>query len=407
MNWKRIESDLLRPGLLDAFARSAHILERQMPGGNWVPQVSGRDWRVETNGTQARLSSSAGRATRPRAESELYFALKDFLLHWSRAEDTAPQAEPREAEIGLVLSGGGARGAYEAGAWRALCESGLAAHVTGFSGTSIGAINSLLFASRDWREAQELWMSMSDPAARRPVRDEIERYTGAYTQRRRTSLLPPWLLDLMEDRFLSQPELERSLFALLKGGAGEKIRATRTVFSTVTPLAEAIELLPELFGAEHIDRAQMGSDSRCYIPWSNLSNAETVQLIMASSAIPPVYRFVEFRGGIYYDGGLYDNTPVRPLIQAGYRRIIVVQLSRERPGRSVSTVPEDCQVLTICPSFQESALATFSLSPEETSRRIRQGYEDGLRAIETLPQRWGAAKERSQRTDGNRQEKNG
>ena len=47
-------------------------------------------------------------------------------------------------EYGLVLEGGGAKGAYQIGAWKALKEAGI--HVKGIAGTSVGALNGALIA---------------------------------------------------------------------------------------------------------------------------------------------------------------------------------------------------------------------------------------------------------------------
>ena len=49
--------------------------------------------------------------------------------------------------IGLVLSGGGAKGAFQAGVWKAMHELGLADRVRAISGTSVGAINAAAFAT--------------------------------------------------------------------------------------------------------------------------------------------------------------------------------------------------------------------------------------------------------------------
>ena len=48
--------------------------------------------------------------------------------------------------IGLVLSEGGGKGAYELGVWKALTELELDKYIEVFSGTSIGAFNAVLFA---------------------------------------------------------------------------------------------------------------------------------------------------------------------------------------------------------------------------------------------------------------------
>ena len=49
--------------------------------------------------------------------------------------------------FGLVLSGGGAKGAFQIGVWQAMCELGLASRITAISGTSVGAINGGVIAA--------------------------------------------------------------------------------------------------------------------------------------------------------------------------------------------------------------------------------------------------------------------
>ena len=60
-------------------------------------------------------------------------------------------------KIGLVLAGGGGKGAYELGVWKALKELGISEHISVFSGTSIGAFNAVLFAMDDMEKADKLW----------------------------------------------------------------------------------------------------------------------------------------------------------------------------------------------------------------------------------------------------------
>lgn len=63
--------------------------------------------------------------------------------------------------IGLVLSGGGAKGAYQAGAFMALYELDIADKVTVVSGTSIGALNALLFAMQSKYLCKKMWGEIS------------------------------------------------------------------------------------------------------------------------------------------------------------------------------------------------------------------------------------------------------
>ena len=63
-------------------------------------------------------------------------------------------------EIGLVLSGGGGKGAYEVGVWKALCEYGIAQKVTVISGTSVGGLNAALFACVKADKAEKIWVDI-------------------------------------------------------------------------------------------------------------------------------------------------------------------------------------------------------------------------------------------------------
>ena len=62
-------------------------------------------------------------------------------------------------EYGLVLEGGGARGAYQIGAWRALREAGV--KIKGVSGTSVGALNGALVCMGNLEKAEEVWENIS------------------------------------------------------------------------------------------------------------------------------------------------------------------------------------------------------------------------------------------------------
>lgn len=63
----------------------------------------------------------------------------------------------RKDKIGIVFSGGGGKGAYEAGVWQALREKKLDRNITGVAGTSIGGLTAILFAMDDFASAMTLW----------------------------------------------------------------------------------------------------------------------------------------------------------------------------------------------------------------------------------------------------------
>lgn len=64
-------------------------------------------------------------------------------------------------QIGLVFEGGGGKGAYQIGVWKYLREKGLDRYVGGVSGTSVGALNAVLFAAGDYSTAERIWKNIS------------------------------------------------------------------------------------------------------------------------------------------------------------------------------------------------------------------------------------------------------
>lgn len=90
-------------------------------------------------------------------------------------------------EYGLVLEGGGAKGAYQIGAWKALKEAGV--KIKGIAGTSVGALNGALICMGDIETAENLWknisyskiMSVDDEVVEKvfSIRKSAERNCGA------------------------------------------------------------------------------------------------------------------------------------------------------------------------------------------------------------------------------------
>ena len=58
-----------------------------------------------------------------------------------------------------MLEGGGAKGAYQIGAWKALCEAGV--KIRGVAGTSVGALNGALICMGDLEQAERLWKDIA------------------------------------------------------------------------------------------------------------------------------------------------------------------------------------------------------------------------------------------------------
>ena len=64
-------------------------------------------------------------------------------------------------KIGLVFAGGGGKGAYHIGVWKALREYGIDKNITAVAGTSVGALNAALLAHGDYGLAEDVWLNIS------------------------------------------------------------------------------------------------------------------------------------------------------------------------------------------------------------------------------------------------------
>lgn len=84
------------------------------------------------------------------------------------------------SSVGLVLSGGGAKGGYEIGAWKALIDLGI--EIGGVYGTSVGSLNAAAVAQGDFEKALEVWRDISESKVMRPTQGQkalIDAYGGS------------------------------------------------------------------------------------------------------------------------------------------------------------------------------------------------------------------------------------
>lgn len=210
-------------------------------------------------------------------------------------------------KIGLAFSGGGARGAYQIGVAKALQELGVLERIQCFSGTSIGAVNAAFVASAPLERVLHLWTSISP--------QDIKK-TESFFERLRTEkwrMVDHGLYEIGKLKDVLQAELD--------------IQAVKQTSVFVT-LSESGPVDSGLFGLFKTSYSHYvkGDSKVVYALLSQQEDQDIVPLILASCSIPIVFPAVAMGEKQYYDGGVYDNLPVEPLIQAGCDKIILVHL---------------------------------------------------------------------------------
>ncbi len=294
--------------------------------------------------------------------------------------------QPQGGGLGLVLSGGGAKGAYQAGVLRALTEEGVVA--THVAGASIGALNGALVAAAPTQQAavehlQQLWNALAqqsplqaDASAAQRLAQSVPAYVTLLVSFGMTpAALRPLLALLAALRPLGPLALKAAPVARLTARLPSLPAAWREALLSHLPLLEKLlpgpdavtgwlsnqpvkalldEYLPagglparvplyvSLYPTEDtaldlmkLACAEMGlsqtPDSH-FVHVQALPADEQKKALMASAALPLLFTPQAVNGQLYSDGGqggwaaLQGNTPIEPLLQAGCRAVVVTHL---------------------------------------------------------------------------------
>lgn len=217
-------------------------------------------------------------------------------------------------QVVLVLQGGGALGAYQAGVYQALHEAGV--EPDWVIGTSIGAINAALICGNAPEHRLE---RLQDFWAR------VEQHGG----------------DALVGLFTGLANLPANLTTITQGipsffvpnplawlGAHVPLGIESAAYYTTSPLRDT---LSELVDLDILNACQ----TRLTVGAVNVANGEMryfdsrdepviLDHVLASGALPPAFPAVRIDGLPYWDGGIYSNTPIEAVLDDNPRRDSVI-----------------------------------------------------------------------------------
>lgn len=310
--------------------------------------------------------------------------------------------------VGLVLSGGGAKGAYHVGILKALCELG--ARVDAIAGASIGALNGAILASAPTLEEgvdriEELWeiLAESSPLSfKMPNYLEFLMVAGLHlnglnyinglilsAQAVYGSKLPEWLLQWLKvseglsSGLLSDTPLKRLMDRYLDVDAlGSGLPLYVSVFRSRGALLDLLSCLIGELGFKDPPDSE-------FLHIQLLPQHERRDALLASAAIPLLFSPKFVNNTPYTDGGqggwskMQGNTPITPLLRAGYKTIIVTHLS-DGSLWSRQDFPE-ATVLEIRP---QTLISRHGVTPDllgfdakKIPSWIQQGYDDTMHCV--------------------------
>ena len=265
-------------------------------------------------------------------------------------------------KIGLVLAGGGGKGAYELGVWKALDELKLTKYITVFSGTSIGAFNSVLFAMNDMKKADELWEEVTmDKLVPISKSELIKRGIGLYIGGKNLQLAKKFLNYKLEHGAIAN---DGAIEVVEKYLDFNKIKENNKIcYAACTKLSD--------FSAK-------------YFKINDFDEETGKKIVLASASLPLIYDCTEVLGEKYIDGGIADNIPIQPVYGENCNIIIVVLLSKE--AQVDRTLYPNSKLIVISPeNLDENTITgTLNLNTDAKRKRIIEGYNDTINKLEPI-----------------------
>ena len=267
----------------------------------------------------------------------------DYLLNRSKSSE-------KDVKWGLVLSGGGTKGAYEVGAWRAIRELGIP--IRGIAGTSIGALNAALFLCCEPEEIEEIYrtIKLSDIL---PLSGNIDPEKNVFDPSNLLAIAKEFIIK----RGLTNAPLRKTMELHLDI---EKIYASPLDLGVVTFDIQARE--PMRIFKEDIEKNKL------------------IDYLLASANFP-IYKTQNVDGKHFLDGGLYDNMPFNLLIERGYTHLIVIDIEGMGETQKAEQAGSFYMKMITC---SEDLGGTFEFNRERINNNIKLGYLDTLKAFHEL-----------------------
>ena len=249
----------------------------------------------------------------------------------------------------VVLSGGGAKGGYEIGVWKALRRLDIDYDIV--TGTSVGALIGELMVQKDYDKALKLWYFMD------------------YSK----------VMDVeINGRFSTKKGREEIVKKYAKGA----IKGGREL----TGLKKIVDDLydDDKFFSSNVDyglvTVYFPSFKPKYVVKSKLKKDEVKDYLMASSACFPAFKMYKIGKNSFIDGGYYDNLPINLAIKLGAEEVIAVNTGAIGIIRKVKN--DKVKIINIKP---RNDIGNFLAFEKKYARRaIAFGYNDAMKTFGKL-----------------------
>lgn len=253
------------------------------------------------------------------------------------------------SKLGLVLSGGGSKGAYEIGVYAALRH--LKKDISIVTGTSVGAINGVFVVQKDLKGALKFW----DHVNFKTIFDEEE--------------FPP-----IEDEKLSKIYIQYAKGFINEGGLD--IYKMKNIFDDYFKASR--------FYNSNIDYGlvtyNFSKNKPVIKTKKDLTKENIKDYVLASASCYPAFKPYLIDGEMHIDGGYYDNLPINLAIDLGATEIIAVDLRAIGFKKSIKDKTVD--IIYISPRNKIGSFLVFDKA--QARRAIKLGFNDTMKAFNKL-----------------------
>ena len=255
---------------------------------------------------------------------------------------------------GLVLEGGGAKGAYQVGAIKALVEMGY--EFSAIAGTSIGAINGAFVASGQLDFIYSIWDEGEINRVINTDKEVLQKILDFDFRGQNISRIFDYIIKIINNGGLDISPLRQLLNENIDEDALRKspidFGLVTVSFSDFHPLEVFIDEIPE---------------------------GKLIDYLIASASLP-IFKLKKIDGKSYLDGGFYNNIPITLMTRKKIKDIIVIET--EGMGRRRKVKEDDLNIIRIIPS--RKIARTIEVDPAIMKRNVKLGYLDAKRVVQGL-----------------------
>ena len=244
----------------------------------------------------------------------------------------------------LVLGGGGAKGSYEVGVWKALNKLNMKFDIV--TGVSIGSINGAFYAANEYKKCLKMWRTIT-------TNDLFDVAIGSKLSKEDLQSL----VKQMSTGGISFANAEKFL---KKNINEEKVRKSKINYGLVT--ISLTNKKPRFLTKEQI-------------PYGKL-----VDYICASSICYPFVHTQDINDESFIDGGFYDGIPINLAIDMGATEIVAVDLS----VLAINKKPKDKNVKVDVIKMKDKTPLTLTFTKEYADKNIKYGYNDTMKHFNKL-----------------------